>query len=165
MTKKYFLNFNYMNLENKYDILLPTWEVKNLSLREILNNEWKTLLYFYPKDNTPWCTLENKDFSCLKRDFLSIWVNLVWVSKDSLESHKKFISWHWLENALISDKDLVLHKELWAYGDKNNYWKIVLWVIRSTFLVDKNWNILKEWKWVKATWHATRIFEELFNLK
>lgn len=150
-----------MNLDAKYDILLWNWEVGNFSLREILSNYDKTILYFYPKDNTPGCTLENKDFTCLRPEFLKAWINIVWVSKDSLESHKKFLFWSKLTNPLISDPDLTLHKEFWAYWEKNNYWKIVMWVIRSTFLLSKDWEILKEWKGIKATWHAERLYKEL----
>ena len=150
-----------MNLENKYEVLTWNWEVKLLTLKEILSDDKKTLLYFYPKDNTPWCSLENKDFSCLKKDFEAKWIKLVWVSKDSIESHKKFKNNFMLENDLISDSDLVLHKELWAYWEKNNYWKIVLWVIRSTFLFDENKNLIKSWKGIKATWHASRVLNEI----
>ena len=150
-----------MNLENKYEVLTWNWEVKLLTLKEILSDDKKTLLYFYPKDYTPWCSLENKDFSCLKKDFEAKWIKLVWVSKDSIESHKKFKNNFMLENDLISDSDLVLHKELWAYWEKNNYWKIVLWVIRSTFLFDENKNLIKSWKGIKATWHALRVLNEI----
>ena len=150
-----------MNLEFKYDVLTSSWEVKNISLKDILSKADKTVLYFYPKDNTPGCTLENKDFTCLKWEFTKKWINLVWVSKDNIESHKDFVTTQELSNDLISDEDLVLHKELWVYWEKNNYWKIILWVIRSTFLVDKNWNILKSWKNVKATWHAEKILREI----
>ena len=150
-----------MNLENKYEVLTWNWEVKLLTLKEILSDDKKILLYFYPKDNTPWCSLENKDFSCLKKDFEAKWIKLVWVSKDSIESHKKFKNNFMLENDLISDSDLILHKELWAYWEKNNYWKIVLWVIRSTFLFDENKNLIKSWKGIKATWHALRVLNEI----
>ena len=150
-----------LNLDAKYDILLNSWEETSTSLKDLFKKSDKTILYFYPKDNTPWCTMENKDFSCLKWEFSKLWINLVWVSKDSIESHKKFVEKQWLKLDLISDPDLALHKELWAYGEKNNYWKIVEWVIRSTFLFDSNWKLLKEWKWVKATWHAERTLKEL----
>lgn len=149
-----------LNLEKKYQILIA-WEVFEKSLKEIFENSEKTILYFYPKDNTPGCTLENKDFSCLKKDFEKLWITLIWVSKDNIESHKKFAEKYFLENALISDTELVLHKELWAFWEKNNYWKIVEGVIRSTFLFDNKWNILKEYKNVRAKWHAERILKEI----
>ncbi len=149
-----------LNLENKYDILLSNGEVENKRLAYILWED-KTILYFYPKDNTPGCTTENKDFTSLKGDFEKLWIKLVWVSKDSIESHKKFITKQELKNDLISDPDLILHKELWVWWEKKNYWKTFMWVIRSTFLVDKNGEVLKEWRNIRAKWHAERILKEL----
>ncbi len=149
-----------INIENTYDVLLSSNEIKNLKLKDILW-ENKTILYFYPKDNTPGCTVENKDFTSLKDKFSEFWIKLVWVSKDSISSHQKFVEKYWLNTDLLSDPDLILHKELWVYGEKNNYGKIVMWVIRSTFLVDKEGNILKEWRNIRAKWHAERILKEL----
>lgn len=150
-----------INLDNKY-LVLQGWYDKILTLKEIIWDK-KAIIYFYPKDNTPGCTLENKDFSCMKNDFEKLGYKLIWVSKDSLESHKKFVSNHSLEIDLISDSDLNLHKELLAYWEKNNYWKIVMWVIRSTFVVDNSWEVLKEYRNIRATWHAERILKELSN--
>lgn len=149
-----------INLEKKYEILI-SGNILEKNLREIFAENEKTLLYFYPKNNTPGCTLENKDFSCLKKDFENLGIKVIWVSKDSIESHKKFAEKEGLENDLISDPELVLHKELWAFWEKNNYGKIVEAVIRSTFLFDSKGNILKEYKNVKATWHAERILKNL----
>lgn len=150
-----------LNLDNKYEALAYTGEKWSFTLKELLSFNDKTILYFYPKDNTPGCTLENVDFSCLKEEFNKKWINLIWVSKDSIESHKKFIDKHNLKVDLISDTELVLHKELWVYWEKNSYWKTALWVIRSTFLFDKEWNLLNEWRNIKATWHAKRILDLL----
>ncbi|MDD3646622.1 MAG: peroxiredoxin [Candidatus Gracilibacteria bacterium] len=150
-----------MNLNNKYNILLPNGKVESKSLKDILSVSDKTIVYFYPKDDTPGCTIENKDFSCLKGEFEKAGYGLVGVSKDSIESHKDFIKKHELGVSLISDPELVLHKELGAYGEKNNYGKIVEGVIRSTFLVDKAGNILKEWRNIKAGGHVERLLKEL----
>ena len=153
-----------LNLENKFDILNSSLESSKLDLKTILSFSDKTILYFYPKDDTPWCTIENKDFSCLKDEFSKIGINVIWISKDSIESHTKFIKKYDLEIDLISDPDLVLHESLWAYGEKNNYGKIVKWVIRSTFLLNKKWDILQEYRWIKAKWHAERLLKELQNV-
>lgn len=150
-----------LDLTQKYEAISYTWETWTFSLWELLSFSEKTILYFYPKDNTPGCTTENKDFSCLKEEFKALWITLIWVSKDSISSHKKFISSEDLKVDLISDKELILHKSLWAFWEKNNYGKIIEWVIRSTFLLDKTWKILRSWKWIKATWHAARILEEM----
>lgn len=148
-----------LNIKNQYKIF-SNWEEKFLPLSEIFSTE-KNILFFYPRDNTPWCTVENKDFTCLKKEFEKLWVKIIWVSKDLIESHKKFVEKQALENDLISDEELSLHKELWTYWEKNNYWKIVMWVIRSTFLISKDWEILKEWRNIRAKWHAERILKEL----
>lgn len=155
------INYKIMNLDKKYQIITSSFEEKEITLRDLFDGKNKVLLYFYPKDNTPGCTLENKDFSCLKDEFLNIWIKVLWVSKDAILMHKNFIEKHSLQNDLISDLSLDLHKELWAYWEKNNYWKTVLWVIRSTFLFDENGELIKEWKNIKATWHAQRILKEL----
>jgi len=101
-----------LNLDQKFQAVSFTGDTAELSLREIFSFSDKTLLYFYPRDNTPGCTIENKDFSCMVEDFKKLGITLVGVSKDSIESHKKFISGHDLKIDLISDPELILHKEL-----------------------------------------------------
>lgn len=150
-----------LDLNAKYEAVAYTWDTWTFSLKELLGFGKKTILYFYPKDSTPGCTLENKDFSCLKDEFAKIWIVVIWVSKDSISSHRDFIKSEDLKVDLISDPDLVLHKFFWAYWEKNNYWKIVQGTIRSTFLLDSEWNILKSWKNVKATNHAQKVLKEL----
>ena len=149
-----------LNINQKYKILFSNWEEKELVLSEILG-ENKTILYFYPRNNTSGCTTENKDFTSLKKDFKEFGYKLVWVSKDSIESHKKFVEKQGLKNDLISDSELILHKEFWVYWEKNNYWKIVMGVIRSTFIVDKNGEALKEYKNIRAKGHAERVLKEI----
>ena len=142
------------------EIVYPNWNVENISTENICN--WKkTILYFYPKDNTPWCTKEAVDFSNLKPDFEKIWYQIIWVSKDSTASHKKFIEKHSLKIPLISDPDLELHNKFWTYWEKKSYWRVSMWTIRSTFILDESCNIVKEYRNVKATWHAERILKEL----
>lgn len=150
-----------LNLTTKYHSVSSNGEDAELSLGDIFSFSEKTLLFFYPRDNTPGCTIENKDFSSMVSQYKELWITLVWVSKDSVESHKKFIENQDLSIDLISDPDLILHKELGAYGEKNNYGKIVQWVIRSTFLFDNTWNILQEWRNVRAKWHAEKVMREI----
>ena len=148
-----------LDLNQSYQAITSTWDIAELDLKTLLSFSDKTILYFYPKDNTPGCTTENKDFSSLKDEFSKLGITLIGVSKDSIESHKKFIEKQELTIDLISDPELILHKELWAYGEKNNYGKIVQGVIRSTFLLNKQWEIIQEWKNIKATGHAARILK------
>ena len=130
-------------------------------LTPFLNKYKQTIVYFYPKDNTPGCTVEAHDFSVNKKLFNQNWIWIVWISKDSEKSHCNFIEKQNLTIDLITDEDLTLQKQFGAWWEKNMYGKIVQWTIRSTFLLDKNWNILKEWRNVKATGHVKKIIEEL----
>ena len=150
-----------MNLEKKYIGIDSNGDEISISLKELFSRWEKTLLYFYPKDNTPGCTTENKDFSDMLNDYENLGVQLVGVSRDTVDSHKNFCNKHNLKVMLLSDEDLELHKELGAYWEKNNYGKIVQGVIRSTFLFNKEWKLLSEWKNVRAKWHAERILKEL----
>lgn len=150
-----------MNLSNTYEAINASGAVASFDMKTLLWFSEKTLLYFYPKDNTPGCTTENKDFSALKSEFSDLGITLIGVSKDSIESHKKFIEKQDLSIDLISDPELVLHKQLWAYGEKNNYGKIIQGVIRSTFLFSREWELIQEWKNIKATGHAARILKQL----
>lgn len=143
-----------------FEILRSDWHIEKISENDICING-NTILYFYPKDNTPGCTTEAKDFTTLKGEFEKLWYYIIWVSKDSIDSHKRFEEKQELNIDLISDPDLILHKKFWAYGEKNNYWKIVMWVIRSTFILDRNCNIIKEYRNVRAKNHAERILKEI----
>ena len=142
------------------EIVTHEW-IFSASFEKILKKSEKTLLYFYPKDNTPGCTTEANDFSQLAPEFEALGIQIIGVSKDSSASHAKFIENQMIAFELISDPNLELHKYFWAYGEKNNYGKIVQWVIRSTFLLDQEGNILKEYRNVRAKWHAQRVLNDL----
>ena len=130
-----------------------------LSLKDLLSQSPYTLLYFYPRDNTPWCTVESQDFSHLIYDFAACNVQLMGVSKDSHESHCKFIDKHSLTITLVSDEDLALHKKYGAWWEKKMYGKTYEGVIRSTFLLDSTWTIIHSWKNVRAKWHAALVLD------
>ena len=130
-------------------------------LKPFLSKYKQTIVYFYPKDNTPGCTIEAHDFTKYKDLFNKNWIWIVWVSKDSESSHQKFIEKQCLNIDLISDEDLSLHKQFGVRWEKNMYGKKIMWVIRSTFLLDQSWNILKEWRNVKASGHVEKIINEL----
>jgi len=127
------------------------------TFEELLKRSSYTLLYFYPKDNTPGCTIESMGFTSRMEEFSSADVQIFWVSRDSHKSHCSFQTKHKLTLPLITDESLELHKKFGARWEKNNYGKLFTWVIRSTFLLDQEWTVLKEWKNVKATWHAERV--------
>ena len=124
-----------------------------------------TILYFYPKDNTPGCTLEAQDFTRLKADFEALGVEIFGVSKDSEASHENFCAKHGLGITLISDPDGVLHEKFGAIGEKKNYGKTYIGTIRSTFLLDSaTGEIVQEWRNVRAKGHAERVLAELTDL-
>jgi thioredoxin-dependent peroxiredoxin len=120
-----------------------------------------TLLYFYPKDDTPGCTLEAQDFTRLKGDFSKLGIEIIGISKDSESSHAKFCDKYDLGIRLISDESGELHEMFSVIGEKKNYGKTYVGVIRSTFLVDTDGNILREWRNVKATGHAEKVLREV----
>ena len=120
-------------------------------INNLLTTSPFTLLYFYPKDDTPGCTLEAQDFTRLKSEFEKQSIQIIGVSKDSESSHAKFRDKCNLGIQLISDEDGKLHEQFQVIGEKKNYGKIYIGVIRSTFLLDQDGKILKEWRNVRAT--------------
>lgn len=130
-------------------------------INSLLQNSPLTLLYFYPKDDTPGCTLEAQDFTRLVPDFAKLCIQIIGVSKDSETSHEKFCNKYDLGITLISDVSGDLHEQFGVVGEKKNYGKVYIGTIRSTFLLDQTWKILQEWRNVKATWHAEKVLREL----
>jgi peroxiredoxin Q/BCP len=127
---------------------------------EDLKGKW-TVIYFYPRDNTPGCTTEAKEFTELKEEFDKLGVQLIGISRQSVESHKRFREKHGLKITLLSDPNAEVHKAFGAWGKKKMYGKEVEGMIRSTFLIDPEGNIVKEWKNVRAKGHAAKVLEEV----
>lgn len=132
-----------------------------MNLISLLSQSPLTLLYFYPKDDTPGCTLEASDFTRLKSEFEALGIHIIWISKDSETSHAKFCNKYNLGIQLVSDEDESLHNQFGVIGEKKNYGKVYIGVIRSTFLLDSQWKIIKEWRNVKATGHAEKVLREI----
>lgn len=136
-------------------------ELKETDLKSILQEYPQTILYFYPKDNTPGCTLEAKEFTEHLEAFHKQGIGIIGVSKDSVASHCSFISKQGLRFPLISDESKALHEQYGAWGEKKNYGKTFMGTIRSTFLLNQEGEILQEWRNVKATGHVARVMKEL----
>lgn len=132
-----------------------------MNLTPLLSKSPLTLLYFYPKDNTPCCTLEAQDFTRLKWEFSELGIQIVGVSQDSEASHEKFTTSCNLGIELIADTDNSLHNKFNVIGEKKNYGKIYIGVIRSTFLLDNTWKVIHEWRNVRATGHAEKVLREI----
>ena len=115
------------------------------------------VLYFYPKDDTPGCTLEGKDFRDRHADFGKRKVRILGVSRDTLASHSKFQGKYELPFELVSDSDEKLCKQFDVIKEKNMYGKKVLGIERSTFLVDADGVLRKEWRKVKVDGHVAEV--------
>lgn len=138
---------------------LPSSTGKDLALTDFKGK--KVVLYFYPKDDTPGCTTEACDFRDALKTYEGMNVEIVGVSKDSQNSHEKFISKYKLPFVLLSDEDLKLMEEFGVWKEKTMYGRTALGVVRSTFLIDENGVIIKAWRNVKATGHVGKVLEEL----
>lgn len=114
----------------------------------------KLILYFYPKDNTPGCTQETAEFRDAHPDFLKAQCEIVGVSRDSLKSHENFKAKLELPFELISDPDETLCELFEVMKMKNMYGKQVRGIERSTFLIDSDGKLLKEWRAVKVANHV-----------
>ena len=121
----------------------------------------KLVIYFYPKDDTPGCTKEALEFSNLKNDFEKKNINIIGVSKDSIEKHQKFISKYNLSFKLASDEDLKICKTFKVWVEKSMYGKKYMGIERSTFLFDENLNLIKSWRNVKVNGHAEEVLNSL----
>ena len=120
----------------------------------------KAVIFFYPKDNTPGCTTEAKDFSALKSAFDKADVSLLGVSKDSAKKHQNFIAKHDLTVDLATDAaDGGLSDELGVWTEKQMYGKTYMGMVRSTFLIGGDGRILRVWPKVKVIGHAEEVLE------
>jgi peroxiredoxin Q/BCP len=120
----------------------------------------KAVIFFYPKDNTPGCTTEAKDFSALKSAFDKADVSLLGVSKDSAKKHQNFIAKHDLTVDLATDAaDGGLSDELGVWTEKQMYGKTYMGMVRSTFLIGGDGQILRVWPKVKVKGHAEEVLE------
>lgn len=138
---------------------LPANGKQILSEKDIIGK--KTILYFYPKDNTPGCSNQATDFTSLLDDFEELNIQIIGVSPDSADSHDKFIAKKDIGFNLIADTEKQLIQAFGAWGEKQNYGKTYEGLIRSTFLLNEEGVIVKEWRNVRAKGHAQRILKEV----
>ena len=134
-----------------------TFELKSIKKKNII-------LYFYPKDDTPGCTLESKDFSKLNSMISKNNTIVLGISKDSMESHLKFKKKYKLKFDLLSDEKLSVIKKYGVWGMKSFLGKKYKGVIRSTFLINSKGKIHKIWSNVRVKDHAKSVLEEIKNI-
>ncbi|MBJ7595132.1 MAG: peroxiredoxin [Candidatus Dormibacteraeota bacterium] len=119
----------------------------------------RTVLYFYPKDDTPGCTIEGREFTALLDDFRAAGLDVYGVSPDSPRSHERFAAKCDLGIPLISDPDKVLIGGLGLWVEKSMYGRTYNGVERSTFLVGERGTVEREWHAVKVGGHAAEVLE------
>ena len=119
------------------------------------------VIYFYPRDNTPGCTNEAKDFTKLYKEFKKLNCEIVGISKDSIESHKKFINKFKIPFQLLSDEKIIVLKKYGAWGEKNMYGKKFMGIKRTTVLINPKGKIIKIWNNVKVKDHAKEVLNFL----
>lgn len=122
------------------------------------------VIYFYPKDDTPGCTIEAQDFQAMRDDFASAGVRVIGVSRDSLASHEKFQAKYDLDFTLISDPDTEVCQAYGVWQEKSNYGKTSMGIVRSTFLVGADGSVAKAWRNVRAKGHAEKVLEAARDL-
>ena len=123
------------------------------------------VLYFYPKDDTPGCTTEAKDFASLHSQFEKADTVVIGISKDPMKSHDKFRTKYDLPFGLASDERTGIAETFGVWAEKSMYGKTYMGIVRSTFLIDKSGTVAKVWPKVSVTGHAAEVLTEAQKLK
>lgn len=144
------------------DFCLPDKDNKEVCLKDFKGNF--TIVYFYPKDNTPGCTTEAIGFTGILPDLQKLDAIVVGISPDSTESHRKFAEKKNLKVKLLSDPEKEVLEKYGAWGLKKFRGKTYMGVIRSTFLVDHQGNIAHIWPKVSVKGHAEEVKAKLMEL-
>ena len=141
---------------------LPSTNKKEFSLKDSLGNF--VVLYFYPKDDTPGCTIETIDFNKLLSKFKKLDCDVYGISKDNLKSHNKFRDKYKIKFDLLADEELTTLKKYKVWGKKKFMGREFMGIVRTTFLIDKKGKIIKIWDNVKVKDHAKEVLETVKNL-
>ena len=138
---------------------LPSTEKSEFNLKDTLGSF--VVIYFYPKDDTPGCTIETNDFNKLLPRFNKLKCEVLGISKDNIKSHHKFKNKFKIKFGLLSDEKIDVIKKYKVWGKKKFMGREFMGVIRSTFLIDKKGKVLKIWKNVKVKNHAKEVLNTL----
>ena len=136
---------------------------KKIELENLLG-KW-TVVYFYPRDDTPGCTIEAKEFTELSSKFEEHDTSIYGVSPDTEAKHCKFIEKHDLKVELLADTENTMLADYGVWQEKQMYGKTYMGVVRTTYLIDPEGNIAEAWPKVKASGHAEAVLERLVDLK
>jgi len=141
---------------------LPSTSSENYFLKDSLGKY--VVLYFYPKDDTPGCTIETNDFNKLLPKFKKLNCEIYGISKDSLKSHDKFKDKYKIKFDLLADEEKKVLKKYKVWGKKKFMGREFMGIIRTTYLIDKKGEILNVWDSVKVKDHAKEVLQTLENL-
>ena len=141
---------------------LPSTSKKDYSLKDSIGKY--VIIYFYPKDDTPGCTIETNDFNKLLPKFKKLNCEVLGVSKDSLKSHEKFREKYKIKFNLLADEEIKVLKKYKVWRKKKFMGREFMGIIRTTYLIDKKGKIIKVWDNVKVKDHAKEVLETLQNI-
>ncbi len=147
---------------------VPDFEASSTGDKTIKLSDFKgknVILYFYPKDNTPGCTQEGRDFRDQYKKLATLNTEVLGVSRDSLRMHENFKTKQEFPFDLLSDQDEALCTLFDVIKMKNMYGKQVRGIERSTFLIDKNGVLVKEWRKVKVKTHVEEVLQAVNELE
>jgi len=139
------------------DFTLPADDGREIALSAL--RPAPVVLYFYPKDNTPGCTTEAIEFSALLPQFRALGAEVFGISKDTIESHRKFRAKHGLSVPLLSDAEGHVSEDYGVWGEKKMYGRTFEGITRSTFLIDGAGKIAHAWRKVRPKDHAGEVLE------
>ena len=145
---------------------VPKFEISDSNGNNVKSSDFlgkKHVIYFYPKDFTPGCTTEADEFSKEYKKFKKAGIEILGISKDDVDSHKKFCEKMKIPYILLSDTETKVAKQFGVWGKKNFMGKEYMGVIRSTFLVDEKGKIFKAYPKVKAAGHAKQVLQDFVN--
>ena len=141
---------------------LPSTNNKDFNLKDTFGKF--VVLYFYPKDDTPGCTIETNDFNKLLSKFKKLDCEIYGISKDSIKSHDKFREKYKIKFDLLADEELKVLKKYKVWGKKKFMGREFMGTNRTTFLIDKKGKIIKIWENVKVKDHAKEVLETLKDI-
>ncbi len=148
--------------ESVPNFTLPATGEQEISLEQLRGKN--VVIYFYPKDSTPGCTTEGQDFRDHYEAFQGLNTEILGVSRDGIKSHENFKAKQGFPFELLSDKDETLCQLFDVIKEKNLYGRKVMGIERSTFLIDTEGKLRREWRKVKVAGHVAEVLEAVRGL-
>jgi len=142
---------------------IPSTTKNEYSLKDSLGKY--VVIYFYPKDDTPGCTIETNDFNKLLSKFKKLNCDVFGISKDNIKSHDKFRDKYKIKFDLLSDEDLAVLKKYKVWAKKKFMGREFMGILRTTFLIDPKGKIIKIWENVKVEDHAKDVLDTLNSIQ